>query len=134
MLPKAKKLAQDFRKQIQWARRTSPKEAMNSTPFRMTFRHDVVLLVEIWLQSVRVQRHNDIRLEQYWELMFDELTDLDEERLAVMEVLIRQKARVAKVYNRRVKAKTFAVYDYVWKLILPMDQRDQRLGKWSPKW
>lgn len=56
--------------------------------------------------------------------MFDELTDLDEERLVAMDVLIRQKARVARVYNRRVKTKTFAVNDYVWKVILPMDRRD----------
>lgn len=38
-----------------------------------------------------------------------------------------------KVYNRKVKIKTFTVEDYVWKAILPMDQRDQTLGKWSPK-
>lgn len=30
--------------------------------------------------------------------------------------------------------KTFAINDYVWKVILPMDQRDRTLGKWSPKW
>ena len=56
--------------------------------------------------------------------MLYELTDLDEERLAVMEVLIRQKARVPRVYNRRVKTKAFVVDDYVWKVILPMDRRD----------
>lgn len=67
-------------------------------------------------------------------MMSDELTDLDEERLAAMEVLIRQKVCMARVYNRRVKTKTFAVDDYVWKAILPMDRRDLTLGKWSPKW
>lgn len=66
--------------------------------------------------------------------MFNELTDLDEERLAAMDVLIRQKARVARVYNRRVKTKTFVVNDYVWKVILPMDRKDRTFGKWSPKW
>ncbi|XP_050876654.1 uncharacterized protein LOC127080374 [Lathyrus oleraceus] len=120
--------------QILWACRTSPKEATNSTPFRLTFGHDAILPVEICLQSVRVQRQNDLQLEEYWELMFDELVDLDEERLAPMETLARQKERVVKVYNRRVKAKTFAVDGYVWKVILPMDRRDQTLGKWSPKW
>ena len=77
---------------------------------------------------------NDIQSEQYWELMFDELNDLGEERLASMDALIRQKTCVARVYNRRVKTKTFIVNDYVWKVILPMDKRDQTLGKWSPKW
>lgn len=63
--------------------------------------------------------------------MFDELTNLGEERLVAMDVLIWKKACVAKVYNRRVKMKTFAVNDYVWKVILPMDWRDQTLGKWE---
>lgn len=34
----------------------------------------------------------------------------------------------------KVRAKTFTVDDYVWKVILPMDHRDRPLGKWSPKW
>lgn len=65
--------------QILWACRTSPKEATNSTPFHLKFGHDVVLPAEICLQLVRVQRKNDILSEQHWRLMFDELTDLDEE-------------------------------------------------------
>lgn len=35
--------------QIIWACRTSPKEATNSTPFRLTFGHDAILPVEICL-------------------------------------------------------------------------------------
>lgn len=49
--------------QILWACRTSPKEATNSTPFCLTFEHDAVLPAEICLQSVRVQRQNDIQSE-----------------------------------------------------------------------
>lgn len=51
--------------QILWACRTSPKEATHLMPFCLTFGHDTVLLVEICLQSVRVQFHNDIQSEQY---------------------------------------------------------------------
>lgn len=90
--------------------------------------------LDIFLQSFIVQRHNDLQSEQYWEMMFDELVDFDEERLAVVEMLVRQKERVAKVYNIKVREKTFTVDDYVWKVILPMDLRDRTLGKWSPKW
>lgn len=66
--------------------------------------------------------------------MFDELVNLNEERLVAMETLARQKERVAKVYNIKVKTKTFAVDDCVWKVILPMDRRERTLGKWSLKW
>jgi hypothetical protein len=53
-------------------------------------------------------------------MMFDELVDLDEERLTAVEMLARQKERVAKVYNRKVKEKNIIVDDYVWKVILPI--------------
>lgn len=46
--------------QISWACQTSPKEATSLTPFRMTFGHDAVLPVEIYLQSTRIQRHREI--------------------------------------------------------------------------
>ncbi|XP_050908908.1 uncharacterized protein LOC127122650 [Lathyrus oleraceus] len=120
--------------QILWACRTSPKEAINSTPFRLTFGHEALLPVETCLQSVRVQRQNDLQSEQYWDMMFDKLVDLDEERLAKVEMLIRQKERIAKVYNRNVKERTFTDNDYVWEVILPMDLRERTLGKWFPKW
>ncbi|XP_050876734.1 uncharacterized protein LOC127080458 [Lathyrus oleraceus] len=120
--------------QILWACRTSPKEATYSTPFRLTFVHDTILLAKICLQSVIIQHQNDLQSEQYWNMMFDELADLDEERLAAVEMLIRKKECVAKVYNRKIKGKTFVENDYVRKVILPMDHRDRTLGKWSPKW
>ena len=37
--------------QILWDCCTSPKEPTNSTPFQLTFGHDTVLPVEIYLQS-----------------------------------------------------------------------------------
>ncbi|XP_050918958.1 uncharacterized protein LOC127136447 [Lathyrus oleraceus] len=75
--------------QILWACRTSPKKATNSTPFRLTLGHDAVLLVEIYLQSTRIQRHHEIPSESYWNMMLDELVDLDEERLNSLELLKR---------------------------------------------
>jgi hypothetical protein len=67
-------------------------------------------------------------------MMSDELVDLDEERLSALEVLTKQKERVAKAYNKKVKSKSFNVGDLVWKVILPMDRKDRVLGKWSPNW
>lgn len=46
----------------------------------------------------------------------------------------RQKKKVEKYYNKKVKAKTFSLEDLVWNVILPMDRKDMALGKWSPKW
>jgi len=64
--------------------------------------------------------------------MSDKMADLDEERLMALEVLLRQKERVAKAYNKKVKPKSFNIGDLIWKVPLPMDKNDMVLGKWSP--
>ncbi|XP_058746024.1 uncharacterized protein LOC131618885 [Vicia villosa] len=93
-----------------------------------------VLPVEIYLQSVRIQKQVEIPYNLYLEMMMIELTELDEERLLVLEVLRRQKERVARAYNKRVKGKTFVINNLLWKVILPMDKKNKALGKWSPHW
>src|ERR1044072_9405814 len=120
--------------QALWACRTSPKEATGTTPFRLTYGHDVFLPIEIHVQSVRIQRQHEIPSENYWKIMTDELVDLDEERMLALDALRRQKDRVSKAYNKKVKDKVFHIDDLVWKVILPMDRNDGVLGKWSPNW
>ena len=117
--------------QFQIHRSQSPKEATNTTPFQLTFGHDAVLPVEIHLQSVRIQRQNEIPSALYWEMMMNEL---DEVRLHALEILMRQKERVARAYNKRVQGKEFTINDLVWKFILPMDKKNKTLGKWSHHW
>lgn len=53
--------------------------------------------------------------------MIDKLVDLDEERLKALELLRRQKKRVEKAYNKKVKVKTFSTGYLVWKVIVHMD-------------
>lgn len=72
-----------------------------------------MLLVEIYLQSTRIQKQNEIPYEAYWNMMLDELLDLDEERLNALELLERRKKRVEKSYNRKVKIKSFSNGDLV---------------------
>lgn len=81
----------------------SPKEAINSTYFLLTFGHDAVFHVEIYLKSIRIQRQGEIPFNHYFNMMLDKLVNLDEERLAALNVLIRQKERVVKAYNKKVK-------------------------------
>lgn len=117
-----------------WAYRNSHKEATGTTPFRLTYGQEAVLPADVYLQSCRIQRQEEILSEDYMNMMLDELVDLDEERLLALDALIRQKERIAKAYNKKVRVKSFVVGDYVWKVILPMDKRDKRLGKWAPSW
>jgi hypothetical protein len=51
-----------------------------------------------------------------------------------LENIENNKRRIARWYDKKVKAKEFAEGDLVWKLILPISSRDPKYGKWSPSW
>ncbi|XP_057418119.1 uncharacterized protein LOC130712297 [Lotus japonicus] len=112
----------------------SPREATGTTPFRLAYGQEAVLPAEVYLQSCRIQRQEEISSEVYWNMMLDELVNLDEERISALDILTRQKDRIAKAYNKKVKDRSFVTGDYVWKVILPMDKKDRAYGKWTPNW
>jgi hypothetical protein len=74
---------------------------------------------------------NDLKKESYKDLMMDELEDLHLVHLKALKNIERNKLRVAKYYNKKVKVKQFEEGDLVWKVILPIDKA---FSKWSPNW
>ncbi|XP_058180182.1 uncharacterized protein LOC131298724 [Rhododendron vialii] len=114
---------------------TSQRESTKVTPFELVYGHAAVLPVEINVQSLRVTRHYDPDL-QYEEAMFLDIDGLEGKRLHALNQIQAQKKRVERAYNKRVKQKSFAVGDLVWKTILPIDSRKKKgkFGKWSPNW
>jgi hypothetical protein len=51
-----------------------------------------------------------------------------------LEEIEKDKRRVARAYNKKVKVKSFQVDDLVWKMILPIGSKSNKFGKWSPSW
>ena len=39
---------------------------------------------------------------------------------------------MGRLYDKKVKVKTFDQGDLVWKLIVPIGTKDPKFGKWSP--
>ena len=62
------------------------------------------------------------------------LEDLAGYRLKALINVKANKARVGRWYDKRVKGKTFAQGELVWKLILPIGTKDPKFGKWLPTW
>jgi hypothetical protein len=54
--------------------------------------------------------------------------------MEALEEIEKDKRRVAKPYNKKVKVKSFHVGDLVWKMILPIGTNSNKFGKWSPSW
>ncbi|XP_015957286.1 uncharacterized protein LOC107481515 [Arachis duranensis] len=60
----------------------------------------IMLPLEINLNILRVSKQNNLPVDDYWNAMFDELNELDSERILALESMIRQKESVAHSYNR----------------------------------
>jgi hypothetical protein len=117
-----------------WAHRTSRHEATKVTPFELVYGQEVVLPVEIGLQSLRVTGHGSLSAKEYHELMMDMIYDVPESWFKALEEIEKEKIKIAKAYNKRVVEKSFQVRDLVWKMILPLGTRSDKFGKWSPSW
>jgi hypothetical protein len=81
-----------------------------------------------------VEFQNDLTAEEYATLMSDNVEDLTELRLWSLEKIKENKAKVARVCNKKVKPKEFQVGDLVWEAVLPLGTKDAAYGKWSPNW
>ena len=82
--------------------------------------------------SRRLSFQDQLTADDYATLMTDELDDLAGHRLRALISIEENKKRVAKWYDKKVKAKEFADGGLVWKLILPIGTKSSKFGKWSP--
>jgi hypothetical protein len=84
--------------------------------------------------SRRVVLQKDLSSKDYNGLVMDELEDLHMIRFRALENIEKNKMRVAKYYNKKVKVRQFVGGDFVWKALLPIGTKYSAFGKWSPNW
>ena len=90
--------------------------------------------MEISLNAAKFARQNDLNVSDYYNLMMENIVEVTGKRLVALGEIEKDKIMVAKAYNKKVKAKSFQVGDLVWKTVLPLRSREQKVGKWSPSW
>jgi hypothetical protein len=64
--------------------------------------------------------------------MLNRLDEVLDERVKALGEIKRDKLRVARAYDKRVKEKSFQVRDLIWKTILPIGSKSNKFRKWSP--
>ena len=74
-------------------------------------------------------KQNDISAVDYHDLMMDNIDEVTDKRLKALKEIEKDK-----LYNKKVKLKSFQVGDLVWKTILPLGMKSNKFGKWSPNW
>jgi hypothetical protein len=96
-----------------WAYRMAPYGATQTSPYELVYRHHAVFPWEMQSDSRRIKLQKDLSSKDYNDLMMDELEDLHMIRLRALENIEKNKMRVAKYYNKKVKVKQFAEGDLV---------------------
>ncbi|RDY14485.1 Tf2-9, partial [Mucuna pruriens] len=113
--------------QVLWSYHTTPHSSANETPFRLAFGTEAVILVEIGEPSLRTEfwepEANAIELRANLDMM-------QEVREAVHIREFTIKARVAKLYNRKVIPCNFKPQD----LVLRRTVHKVESNKLTPKW
>ena len=66
--------------------------------------------------------------------MMDNIDVVIDKRLKALKEIEKDKLRVARAYNKKVRAKSFQIGELVWKTILPLGTKSNKFGKWSPSW
>jgi len=108
--------------------------ATKVSPYQLVYGYDAVLPWEIKTGSKRLFSQDQLSTDDYITLMKDKLEDLAGHQLKALVNIEEIKKRVARWYDKRVKAKEFTDGDLVWKLILPIGTKSSKFGKWSPDW
>jgi hypothetical protein len=116
-----------------WAYQVSKHGAIKVTPFELVYGQEAMLPIEVNLQANIVMLQETLSSTEYISLMMDEIDDHPESLLRALREIEKEKLKVARAYNKRVKEKSFQVGDMVWKTILPLGSRSNKFGKWSPE-
>jgi hypothetical protein len=117
-----------------WAHRILRHGATKVTPFGLVYGQEIMLPVEVNLDAYRLVKQNDLSAVVYHELMMDNIDAVTDVRLKAFKEIEKDKARVTRAYNKKVKSKSFQVGELVWKTILSIGSKSNQFGKWSPNW
>ncbi|GKV48579.1 hypothetical protein SLEP1_g55379 [Rubroshorea leprosula] len=115
---------------VLWSCRTTPSLATGETPFSLAYGAEAVIPVEIGLPSARSDRRND---QNNGQLLRENLDLVEEIREMARIRNMAHQSRVAKFYNKRVRARQFQVGDLVLRKA-GLTNVHSHMGKLAPNW
>jgi hypothetical protein len=93
--------------QALWAYRVANHGAIKVTLFELVYGQEVVLPVELNLQTYRIMHRDRLSGGEYNMKMMDEIDDIPENRFIALREIEKEKIKVAKAYNKMVHEKSF---------------------------
>ncbi|GKV47282.1 hypothetical protein SLEP1_g54195 [Rubroshorea leprosula] len=115
---------------VLWSCRTTPSSSTGETLFSLAYGAEAIIPVEVGLLSDRTGRHKDSHNEQ----LLRENLDLVEEVREMSQIKnMEYQGRIAKFYNKRVRARQFQVGDLVLRKV-GLTNAYSHMGKLAPNW
>jgi hypothetical protein len=74
-----------------WAHLISKHSTTRLTPFELVYRQEVILLVEVNLDVLRIAQQNELSVVDYHNIMLDWLDDVSDERIKAFEEIEGEK-------------------------------------------
>ncbi|RDX70210.1 Retrovirus-related Pol polyprotein from transposon 17.6, partial [Mucuna pruriens] len=114
--------------QVLWSYHTTPHSSTNETPFRLVFGTEAVIPVEVGEPSTRVELFEPEANENELRANLDLVQEI-REAAHIREFAI--KARVARLYNRRVIPREFGPQDLVLRKIVHKADSNKLTPEWE---
>jgi hypothetical protein len=90
-----------------WTHRIFKHRVTKVTPFELVYEQEVILPVEVNLDALQIARQNELSIVDYNNLMLDMIDETSDKIIKALGDIERDKLRVARAYNKRVKEKSF---------------------------
>ncbi|XP_070003393.1 uncharacterized protein [Nicotiana sylvestris] len=112
--------------------RTTVRTLVVATPYLLVYGTEPVIHAEVEIPSIRIIAEAEIDDDEWVKTRLEQLSLIDEKRLAaVCHGQLYQK-RMARAYNKNVRPRKFEVGQMVLKRILP--HQAEAKGKFAPNW
>ena len=98
-----------------WAYRTTSRRSTGETRFSLTYGAEAVILAEVNMCSARIDEFDPIQNEL---MMVERLDLLGEYRESAVIRLAKYQQKLARCYNRDVKAREFSTGDLVLRRVV----------------
>ncbi|XP_070029888.1 uncharacterized protein [Nicotiana sylvestris] len=99
--------------------RTTIRTSVGTTPYLLGYGTKAVILVEVEITSLRIITKAKIDDDEWVKTRLEQLSLIDEKRLAVVSHGQLYQKRMARAYNKKVCPQKFEVGQLVLKCILP---------------
>jgi hypothetical protein len=76
------------------------------TPFELVYGQEVILPIEVNLVAYRLAKQNELSAVNYHDLMMNNIDEVIDKTLQALKEIEKDKIRVARAYNKKVKLKS----------------------------